>query len=638
MFNLMIKISLQDKPSQVMTLNTMHDKFSKAFDDLGHLSDKDATLEKLDEICTSYEYAKNWLNESTRYQGLVSPFVDVLKLCDSEMSKSGMKNQKKRFEKLVKQHEKRLKNPCKKKVDLDSMTAEEYREYRKNSFKALNLDMYPHKFGDMNRISVKDFIARYNYLSNEEILKDPVHTHTLMGQILYKRSSSKKLYFYTIESDFAELQVMANLEHYGNNDDRERFTAMCELVCRGDQIGVKGYPHRSKSGELTILCESFTILSPCLEILPKVGVDQDGNKISKFSNIEARYRRRAQDFKINFDKRMTIKTVCDITRHLREYFYSENFLETPTPILSYKASGASAKPFTTFCNDAKQDMRMRIAPELNLKRLVVGGFERVFEIGKQFRNESMDLTHSPEFTSCEFYEKGADYYDVMKRTEDILVHIVKNVKGTLVTNYGSRKIDWTPPYKRIDIMEELPKAVRDAGAGMGVTFEWPKDMFSEEATEYFKNMLDKLGVECEEPSTIPRMLDKLIGEYLEVRCSNPTFLINHPQAMSPLAKPHRSIPQASERFELFVMEKELCNAFTELNDPEKQLEFFLEQVKDRNKGDEEAPDPDYNYITALRTGLPPCGGWGMGMDRLAMFVTDNMSIREVQTFPVIKPE
>lgn len=640
----------------------MDNKLYNAYDQLYmDPANKEAVVKRALELLDTYDYAIAWFDESTRYQKCNEPNVFdeksilILKHVDSTQSKSGRKKLIKRFEKTVKMHEKRLVAEEKakssssssdfKKIDTSHMSSKEYMEYRRQSFKTLDIEMYPHKFKTQNWISFTDFIDKYNHLKNDELLQESKYLHSIGGQVILKRGASKKLFFFTLESEGTELQMMANFMYYG--DDKEQFRAKCELVCRGDRIGVIGYPYRSKTGELTIMCQSFEILAPCLVNLPKVTKNDEGENVCNFISMETRMRRRYQDFKVNLPSRNVIATRSKITRLLREYLNAEDFMEIETPILNQKASGASAKPFVTHCNDLKTDMHLRIAPELKLKRLLVGGFDRVYEVGRQFRNESIDLTHCPEFTTCEFYEAYADYNDIMNRTEDLVTHILTGIHGKMITDYTTShldsdgnevltdvKIDWTPPYKRIDIMEELPKEIRLKG----IEFDWHPDMFSQEANVMLRTTIVKLGLECEEPQTTPRLLDKLIGEFLECKCHNPTFLINHPQAMSPLAKYHRSIPQASERFELFVLEKELCNAFTELNDPQKQLELFQAQNIDRTKGDDEAPEPDHDYILSLETGLVPCGGWGMGIDRLVMFMTNNRNIKEVIAFPLIKPE
>lgn len=303
--------------------------------------------------------------------------------------------------------------------------------------------------------------------------------------------------------------------------------------------------------------------------------------------------------------------------------------------------GATAKPFVTYHNDLSMELYMRIAPELYLKQLVVGGLDRVFEIGKQFRNESIDMTHNPEFTTCEFYWAYADYNDLMSFTEQLLSQMVKEITGSTIIEYHPRddpndmdrviKIDFTPPFRRIPMMAGLAEALK---------CEMPRntDLNTEEAREFFDKLCKEKNVECANPRTTGRLIDKLVGEFLESQCDSPTFIIDTPQIMSPLAKWHRTEAGLTERFELFANRHEVINAYTELNDPKVQMEAFQGQAENKKKGDEEACFIDADYVKALEYGLPPTAGWGMGIDRLTMLLTDTNNIKEVLLFPAMKPE
>ncbi|KAE8702937.1 Lysine--tRNA ligase [Hibiscus syriacus] len=374
---------------------------------------------------------------------------------------------------------------------------------------------------------------------------------------------------------------------------------------------------------------------------------------------------------LNLEVRQIFKTRSRIISYVRSFLDNLDFLEVETPMMNMIAGGAAARPFVTHHNELNMKLYMRIAPELYLKELVVGGLDRVYEIGKQFRNEGIDLTHNPEFTTCEFYMAFADYNDLMELTEKMLSGMVKELTGSYKIKYHSNgldndpiEIDFTPPFRRLDMVEELEKM-----ANLNI----PKDFSSDEANKYLIDACTMFDIKCPPPQTTARLLDKwqdierhhnlkwdcmgtlgdfywgceaseddimsmLVGHFLEETCMNPTFIINHPEIMSPLAKWHRSKPGLTERFELFINKHELCNAYTELNDPVVQRQRFAEQLKDRQSGDDEAMALDETFCTALEYGLPPTGGWGLGIDRLAMLLTDSQNIKEVLLFPAMKPQ
>lgn len=434
-------------------------------------------------------------------------------------------------------------------------------------------------------------------------------TTSVAGRIMSKRGHGK-VNFMDLQDSQGRIQIFSKKDLLGDSyEDVKKLDI-------GDIIGVKGEIFKTNSGEISVRAKEVKLLSKSLQILPE--------KFHGLTDVDLRYRQRYVDLIINPEVKEVFITRTKIIKAIREYLDNKDYLEVETPILSTVAGGANARPFYTHHNTLDIDMQMRIANELFLKRLIVGGFDKVYEMGKMFRNEGMDTRHNPEFTNIELYEAYADYEDMMDITEGLFVYVAKKVLGTLEIEYQGKKIDLTPPWRRVS-MEEIVKEKT------GVNFsEIDTD---EKALEIAKEK----GLKVEPFWTRGHVISEMFEEYCEESLIQPTFVTGHPVEVSPLAKRNSEDPRITDRFELFMNSWELANAFSELNDPIDQRKRFEAQLADKESGDDEAHPMDNDFINALEVGLPPTGGLGIGVDRMIMIYTDSPSIRDILFFPTMKP-
>ena len=472
------------------------------------------------------------------------------------------------------------------------------------AFEAKGVAPFGHRFEVSHH--AKDVLEQFGHLEGEEESSEEI---TIAGRLMAIRGHGKASFSVLMDRS-GRIQIYFKLDVLGE----EKYSQF-KLLDIGDIIGVKGHVFRTRRGEITVRVDDFDMLSKSLRPLPE--------KFHGLTDTEIRYRQRYVDLIMNPEVMNTFVARTNIMKSIREYLDERDYIEVETPVLGTVAGGAAARPFITHHNTLDLDMYLRIATELNLKRLIVGGMERVYEMGRVFRNEGMDVRHNPEFTTIELYQAYADYTDLMDITEGLVLNAANKVLGTTEFDYQGTHIDLAK-VKRISMND----AVKEATG---------KDFLSCKTVEDARAMANEIGVPYEERFGIGGILNAAFEEKVEETLIQPTFITGHPTEISPLAKRNPENPMITDRFEFFIYGRELANGFTELNDPIDQEGRFLDQLKQREAGDDEAHEMDRDFITALEYGLPPTGGLGIGIDRLVMFLTDSASIRDVLLFPTMKP-
>ena len=447
---------------------------------------------------------------------------------------------------------------------------------------------------------------------------------TIAGRLMSRRIQGKAS-FAELQDSKGRIQVYFNRDILCPEDDKSMYNDVYKkLLDIGDIIGVTGTLFTTQVGEKTVQVESLYVLSKSLRPLPLPKTDADGNTYDSFSDPEQRYRMRYVDLIVNPEVKDTFLKRTKITNTIRSFFNDKGYLEVETPILQPIPGGAAARPFVTHHNALNIPLYLRIANELYLKRLIVGGLDGVYEFAKDFRNEGMDRTHNPEFTVMELYVAYKDYHWMMETTESLLEKVAFDTHGTTTVNVGEKTIDFKAPYPRVPILEAIEKHTGIDVRGMD--------------EEKLRTTARSLEIEVDDSMGVGKLIDEIFGSCCEHHYVQPTFITDYPKEMSPLTKIHREKPGLTERFELLVNGKELANAYSELNDPIDQLERFEDQLTLSEKGDDEAMFIDQDFVRALEYGMPPTSGIGIGIDRLVMLMTDNSSIQEVLFFPQMRPE
>ena len=446
----------------------------------------------------------------------------------------------------------------------------------------------------------------------------------IAGRLVSRRIQGKAS-FAELQDSSGRIQVYFNRDEICPTDDKELYNEVYKhLLDIGDIIGVEGELFKTQVGEMTVMVKNFTLLTKTLRPLPFAKIDENGVVHDAFNDPELRYRQRYVDLVVNPEVKEVFVKRTKLFNAMRQFFNDAGYFEVETPILQSIPGGAAARPFITHHNALDIPLYLRIANELYLKRLIVGGFDGVYEFSKNFRNEGMDRTHNPEFTAMEIYVAYKDYNWMMDFTEKLLEHCAKAVNGTTKAVFGEHEIDWKAPYERISMTDAIKKFT-----GYDITGK---------SEEELRTFAKSIGINVDETMGKGKLIDEIFGEKCEGNFIQPTFITDYPVEMSPLTKKHRDKEGLTERFELMVCGKEIANSYSELNDPIDQRERFEEQMKLSEKGDDEAMFIDQDFLRALEYGMPPTAGLGIGMDRLMMFLTNNASIQEVLFFPQMRPE
>lgn len=495
---------------------------------------------------------------------------------------------------------------------MDNMNHEELndqlivRREKLHNLREQGIDPFGKRFERTN--STTDLVSLYGEFSKEELEEKEIAV-SIAGRIMTKRGKGKAGFAH-VQDLHGQVQIYVRKDAVG--DDEYELFKTADL---GDLVGIEGKVFKTNVGELSVKATGFTLLTKTLRPLP--------DKYHGLKDVEQRYRQRYLDLITSMESRETFVTRSKIIREMRRYLDDNGYLEVETPMMHAIAGGASARPFTTHHNALDMELYMRIAIELHLKRLIVGGLEKVYEIGRVFRNEGVSTRHNPEFTMIELYEAYADYKDIMKLTEDMVAHIAKKVLGTTTIQYGDYEINLEPEWTRLHMVDAIKQY-------SGADFWNP--MSVEEARELAKEH----NVEIKDTMEVGHIINEFFEQKVEDKLIQPTFIYGHPVEISPLAKKNDEDPRFTDRFELFIVAREHANAFTELNDPIDQKERFEAQLKEREQGNDEAHMMDDDYIEALEYGMPPTGGLGIGIDRLVMLLTNAPSIRDVLLFPAMR--